>query len=291
MKKLFKLKNWLTLEETSRRLSTVFEEQVSVADCLQLAVDGHIVISALLTTDRYAVRAKVISSTLRDILDPEHNSKVGEDIYIDNSDRTYKAEYLESYYDHITKSDEIITIPSGVWDLPMIGSEILDVEHALAQAQGRNTDALVRTEGIFVKDGDDLFHIMEMHSGIELRVNDNKQVEIYDKDFGDFVPYEEYQQFFYSIDNIENVDLVFRRENIELFENSQLDATNMDISLSESLEVIGTMLDAIKNVESKAKRWTQELLKFEMEERNPSLKKRRIDDYFSLANKCYKSID
>ncbi|RBP59481.1 hypothetical protein [Brenneria salicis] len=47
MKKLFKLKEWLTLEETARRLTTSFQEEVSIADCLQLALDGHIIISAL----------------------------------------------------------------------------------------------------------------------------------------------------------------------------------------------------------------------------------------------------
>ena len=57
MKKLFKLKEWLTLEETARRLTTTFEENVTIADDLQLALDRHIVISALIEKSRYGVLA------------------------------------------------------------------------------------------------------------------------------------------------------------------------------------------------------------------------------------------
>ncbi len=47
MSKLFKLKEWLTLSEASERLSVFLGEKVSVADCLQLALDKHITISAI----------------------------------------------------------------------------------------------------------------------------------------------------------------------------------------------------------------------------------------------------
>lgn len=289
MRKLFKLKNWLTLEETSRRLSTTFEEQVSIADCLQLAVDGHIVISALFTKSYYGVKAKVVNTTWRNILVPTSNSKVGEDVPMDLFNTTYKADFLDSYCDHIIKSGGIITVPSGVWDLPMIGSEKLDVEHVLALAQGRNPGEFTNLEGAFVKCGEQLVNLMETFNKLEFRVNEEKQVELYDEHVGAFVSYENYHQFFYPADGLGDVEFVFKRENIESFENSQLNDGDLPVSLSESIHVIGTMLDALKNVENKSKRWTQELLKEEMEERNPSLKKRRIDDYFSLANKSYKS--
>ncbi|WP_152487402.1 hypothetical protein [Dickeya chrysanthemi] len=48
MEKLFRLKEWLTPEETARRLTTSFQEEISIVDCLQLALDRKIIISVLL---------------------------------------------------------------------------------------------------------------------------------------------------------------------------------------------------------------------------------------------------
>ena len=47
VKKLFKLKEWLTLNEAAKRLTVSFGEEISEVDCLQLALDGHITISIL----------------------------------------------------------------------------------------------------------------------------------------------------------------------------------------------------------------------------------------------------
>ena len=45
MKKLFKLKKWLTVPETARHLSIVFGEEVSEADVLRFTLDRHLKLS------------------------------------------------------------------------------------------------------------------------------------------------------------------------------------------------------------------------------------------------------
>ena len=45
MGELFKLKKWLTLEETAKRLSNSLSKPVSVADVLQLSLDEHLTVS------------------------------------------------------------------------------------------------------------------------------------------------------------------------------------------------------------------------------------------------------
>ncbi len=68
MHKLFKLKRWLTLEETSKRLTASLGEDVSPSDCLQLAMDGHLVISVLFDKSQYGVLAEEVITTKRESL-------------------------------------------------------------------------------------------------------------------------------------------------------------------------------------------------------------------------------
>lgn len=290
MIKLFKLKNWLTLEETSRRLSTTFEERVSIADCLQLALDGHIVISAIFTSTQYGIRSEVEETTWRNVLVPARSSQVGEDVPMDLFNTTYKAEFLDSPCEHIERSGSIFNLASGIYDLPLIGSERLDVSHALAIEQGRDPGDFINMEGAFVKFGNNLINLMLPFNKLAIRTNEEKQAHEYDEHIGEFVDYENYHRFFYPADGIGAVELVFRREHIEIFEKNQLhDDESLSVSLSESLVIMGAMLDTLKNTESKSKRWTQDSLKADITERNNTLKARKIDDYFSIANKYYKS--
>lgn len=54
MNKLFKLKHWLTLQETADHLSTICKGQVSVDDLLRLALDGALTISVIFVSGAVA---------------------------------------------------------------------------------------------------------------------------------------------------------------------------------------------------------------------------------------------
>ena len=45
MKKLLKLREWLTVPEAAGHLSILFGEDVTEADVLRLALDGHLTLS------------------------------------------------------------------------------------------------------------------------------------------------------------------------------------------------------------------------------------------------------
>ncbi|SIS82687.1 hypothetical protein [Neptunomonas antarctica] len=62
MSKLFKLKNFLTVNATADYLSAVFEEEVTVADVLQLAMEKHIALSINLINHAKARIGKPIPS-------------------------------------------------------------------------------------------------------------------------------------------------------------------------------------------------------------------------------------
>lgn len=271
-------------------MSTTFEEPVSIADCLQLAVDGHIIISAIFSNTQYGVSAELEKTTWRNVLAPTRNTQEGEDILMELFNTTYKADFLDTPCIHIKRSGGVFTVPSGIYDLPMIGSEALDVSHALAIEQKRDPGEFSNMEGAFIKFGDGLVNIMLPFNSFIYKSNDENQIQQYDEQVGAFVDYVNYHRFFYPSDSIGGAELVFKRENIEDFEKSQFqEDESITFSLAESLVIIGAMLDALKNTSYKPKRWTQENLKADMTERTKSLKARKIDDYFSLANKSYKS--
>ena len=95
--------------------------------------------------------------------------------------------------------------------------------------------------------------------------------------------------FLYPADALRDFELVFRRENIEKFEMENSDDTQQPLKLDESLQVIGALLNALKKAEPASKRWTQEALKAEMMDHGVNLSSRLLDEYFSAANKSFKS--
>ncbi|MXF07386.1 hypothetical protein [Escherichia coli] len=295
MKKLFKLKEWLTLEETARRLTSSFQEDVSVADCLQLALDGHITISVLIEERKLGMLCKEHSTDkefLRDFID---FMKTRDDI--PNEIIQIANDKIDSYptTTSFRKYGKVLQISHGVYDLPMIGAERLHVYRLCAQLQGRETTTMINLEGPYLKCGDDFINILEPFNknNIEWRIDENTHGDFFDTKHGQFIDENNYHQSLYPAEGLGNVTLVFRRINIEDFERCQIDNTdeNSSITLNGCLEIIGSMLDTLKNTPSKGRRWTQDALKHEMTDKRKSLSTRSIDDYFSLANKLYKSTN
>jgi len=156
MSKLFNLKNWVTLEEAAAHLTGVLNEDVLVEDLLRLALNGHLTISINIVNgaeackgerfplDELPIRvARGLKSSAPLNLDPPEG-------YPADSSREAQMEWLSKNEDRL-KSGELVAYPAckardgyygydfedristirGLWDLPMIGNEILDVEHLL----------------------------------------------------------------------------------------------------------------------------------------------------------------
>ncbi|MCX8966892.1 hypothetical protein EHW66_18465 [Erwinia psidii] len=293
MNKLFKLKEWLTLEETSRRLTTSFQESVSVADCLQLALDGHIKISALIERSKYGIFCKeeppAIISGFVEFL--KNRDDIPDEILraAEESVKSFPAQTKMHHFGNV------FSLKTGVYDLPMIGAERLDILHLCAEKQGREPATFICLEGPFLKHKDGFINIIEPFNdkNIEWKVDFGVKSGLFDKEKNQYIDENNYYKAFHPADGLRDVEFIFRRENIEAFENSQIDdgEGNKSVTLNGCLEIIGTMLDALKNTSSKGKRWTQDALKNEMTDKRSSLSSRGIDDYFSLSNKLYKSTD
>lgn len=171
MKKLFKFKEWLTLEAAAKHLSGFLEEPVEVFDVLQLALDGHLMISVNLVNHAYAKLGKVIpyrqvqkhevplfDDKGKAIL-PGFENLRGEDgkrpavgviaqgLCIDT-----EAE-LTDETPYVVFSDEVTSI-DGVWDLAMLHNERLDIEYLMLQKIDGPSLDLVSLNGTYLNRSD-----------------------------------------------------------------------------------------------------------------------------------------
>jgi len=156
--KLFKLKEWLTVPDAARHLSIIFGEEVSEADLLRLALDGHLKLSVYFVNHAVARCGKVVSheeiesvfSNLPNLHSVEKDNppvRMMKNINLDG----------ESF---LNLDDDVKTI-SGVWDLSMGGSDRLDVERRYQYLTDGPEVTLDILEGAFVERKDGIMCIIQ----------------------------------------------------------------------------------------------------------------------------------
>lgn len=157
MKKLFKLRDWLTLDEAAEHLSMLFGENVTRAELLRLALDGEFTLSVRFVNAVYGKGGPVISSRdARRSVIPGLNGEtihICDGIFID-------AERV------IDLRPEVKAL-TGIWDLPMIGAEQLDLEHEYQVLTGGPSLDAVSLEGAFIRDNGVYWQLLEHFSNNE----------------------------------------------------------------------------------------------------------------------------
>ncbi len=152
MGKLFKVREWLTLEAAARHLTSVCEEEVTVADILQMVIEEKLTLSVNLVNHAKAKLGKVVrlqEAKTKDVPSPIDGTMmryVGSLFLNKGQPITWETPVVEF-------DDEISTI-DGVWDLAMVGSERLDIEHLFQQLTGGPDIELVYLDGSFLRKPD-----------------------------------------------------------------------------------------------------------------------------------------
>jgi len=132
MKKLLKLKEWLTIVDAAKHLSIVFDEDVSEADVLRLALDGQLQLSVYFVNQATARRGKTVPLSEAEKvpgipLDKDGKPRESYEVILGlKFQQMYPDGQVQEKVAQFGK--EIIHI-DGVWDLPMQGNGRLDVEH------------------------------------------------------------------------------------------------------------------------------------------------------------------
>jgi hypothetical protein len=119
MKKLLKLKQWLTVPDAARHLSILFGQDLSEADVLRLALDGHLTLSVHFVNHTRAFCGPIVSR-------PDAKRHI-----VPAFDKYEAVEIIEGVEvgDQVIECLPMIFHLRDVWDLKMQGAERIDVEH------------------------------------------------------------------------------------------------------------------------------------------------------------------
>jgi hypothetical protein len=142
--KLYKLREWLQLEEAASYLSEALGETVDSASILRLALDGYLRLSVNLVnkaTVRFGTIVTLDEANKRDFSLPPGSAPVTVVTALDLGNGRY-----------LNLEDQVTTI-EGIWDLPMpmIGSERLDIEHRYQNLTFGPAVTLVGLDGAFLE--------------------------------------------------------------------------------------------------------------------------------------------
>jgi len=193
--KLLKLKPWLTVPETARHLSNIFNEEVNEADVLRLALDGHLKLSVYFVNGAYAHYGKVVSyddvewydahnlSNFPKLLEDLQNFREKYGLNLDEpiDEKVMVIKSLNIDNERYLNLDKEVKSITGVWDLPLIGNEILDIEHKYQNLTDGPEVTMRILDGTFVQETDDIMcQILERFDdvgGKELWVDKISEIE------------------------------------------------------------------------------------------------------------------
>ena len=152
MSKLFKLKEWLTLDEAANHISNLLGEPVTLADIYRLALDKYLTLSADFVNGAQARTGKFVKTEDIEFREVENHLFTGEKLETPYSTPLNNETYV-SEDDWVSLDSKTVSI-RGLWDLTMIGSEALDIEHYYQQETSGLEVTLTCLEGTLLRQGD-----------------------------------------------------------------------------------------------------------------------------------------
>lgn len=167
MSKLLKFKDWLNLQDAAQHLSIMAGEKVTVPDVLRLALDGHLTLSVNIVNAVYAR-----PGTIKEASEARHV-----DMPIDLS-AAVKAKAPGEYQGGWQKlcmgiplagTTKVIDLEKGVvrlrgvYDIPMIGGDRLDVEHEFQMLTDGPRVDMQSLDGAFLEGDNEVLLQLQEH--------------------------------------------------------------------------------------------------------------------------------
>ena len=184
------------MPDAALHLSILFDEKVTEADVLRLALDGRLRISVYFVNHAQARIGKVYRFSEADIFEaiasgnlpnelkwhtwpPGAMATLHPDLSPEDAEKSSIMLMSLRISDdrYLTLGDEVLTI-EGVWDLPMIGTERLDVEHEYQNLIGGPAVTLQGLDGAFVQGLDEsVCQLQESYDNNEYQSGSSAQLE------------------------------------------------------------------------------------------------------------------
>jgi hypothetical protein len=155
MSKLAQFRQWLEVDNAAQYLSTVWGESVTPADVLRLGLDGKLTLSVHLVNLGYGREVDIVPVESLQWEEFPHPSEPNTTIRIPDGDIMNATQAMK-----IRETDTASQL-SGVYDLPMIGGEKIQIEHYYQGATGGPPVGLVNIAGVFVQRGGRTYQVLE----------------------------------------------------------------------------------------------------------------------------------
>ena len=179
-KKLFALKEWLTVPDAARHLSIIFGEEVSEADVYRLALDGHLTLSVNFVNQTSARRGKAIL-----IEDAQYRevSALALKLFPIKNHRGERVEIMVGINldgQRVLELEDVVITLTGVYDLLMLGNERNEMEHVFQMLTDGPAITLSSLVGTFVmSDKATMFQLQERIDSIELDLESQAQFDAF----------------------------------------------------------------------------------------------------------------
>lgn len=266
--KLSSLKEWLTLEEASKQMSLLFNEHVEPKDIIKLAIEGQFRLSVYLRRcffGRNWVIKEVDDDQFLPIIEDSAIKQItGFDVCTGNPLRP------ES---NLIQFEDLVPV-SGLWDLPMIGTEKTEAEKAFFSIIGEPIYTTPSYVGFFVYSTDSGFVELiettseENDSAKEYALKTGHKRKVLPGISGGFVHIDnDYERFFTGLGVMpENSIFVVRPESINDFVN-KLKSKEVEVLSEDKEQTYLSIIAALLNLlvkEPKGNR-TQESVAIELQ--------------------------
>jgi hypothetical protein len=174
--KLFSLKEWLTIPDAAKYLSLSFGEEVTPADVLRFGADERLRLSVYFVNHATARRGRLVpleqckvrvwpslklAKEAKDAGIPIPSYLIGHDEFgtlpeevrdgLESDDWIAMPDGLAFPGAQFLLLEKNVSSISGVWDLPMVGGEHLDIEHQYQMETGGPEVTLSTLDGAFVE--------------------------------------------------------------------------------------------------------------------------------------------
>ncbi|KQB09809.1 hypothetical protein [Vibrio metoecus] len=133
MGKSLKAKKYFSVEAAAVYLSSVLEEQVSVADVYELVLEGNLTISARLINQAYAVKGKMVQQRERSLF---------------------------LYEEEVPEFEKRIHVINGIWDLAMIGMEMHQVKALYQKELNGPAPMIAELNGFYLEKEGSLYRLL-----------------------------------------------------------------------------------------------------------------------------------
>jgi hypothetical protein len=168
MSKLFKLKQYLTVEEATKYLSSSIEEPVSLADLYSLVLDKHLTMSVRLISRAYAKGGQYITPEDSDSNTFQIEKNLATNEVLDEPYQICLDDELQVGENRWLAFDKKVHVIDGVWDLAMIGLESYEIDKLYQKEVGGTDPTLDAINDLFVKRND---YIYKVQTNLQLEGN------------------------------------------------------------------------------------------------------------------------